>query len=104
MAHPQNAPTTRRKRRTQEECMAAHTRLNLDEFEKVCRLRDLNTDDAIAKFLDVAPITVGRIRRGERGPGGDFIAAVVLAFEPYGVGFKELFVTERDPDEAGSAA
>lgn len=104
MAHSNTNPTRRRTRRTQEECMAAHTRLKLDEFEKVCRLRDLNTNDAIAKFLDVAPITVGRIRRRERGPGGDFIAAVVLAFRPYGVGFDDLFVAERDPDEANSAA
>lgn len=84
--------------------MAAHTRLNITEFEKCCRLRDLQTDEAIGKFLGVTPATVGRIRRGIRGPGGDFIAAAVLAFRPYGIGYDDLFIAEADTElEAASA-
>lgn len=102
MAHPRT-PKNATHTPTPRADYMPHTRLS-DQFDKYCRARGLFTDQAIADFLGVAAITVGRIRRGVRGPGGDFIAAAVLAFKPYDIDFNDLFIAENDDDKSEPAA
>lgn len=95
-------------------CMAAHTRLNTDTFDLICRAAQLTSgpngtgrvsNAKIAEFLGngIAENTVRRIRSGERAPGGAFIAAALESFRPWDVRFEQVFITEVD-DESGEDA
>lgn len=90
--------------------MAAHIRLRREEFEDWCSIRGHRSPAAQARFIGVSDSHLSRILRGDRGIGGDFIAAVCAAFSPWRPHektFAALFaidVEDECSDETGTTA
>jgi hypothetical protein len=59
---------------------AAEMRLQLDGWYKACKAAGLDSDNAVAKALDVSTVQVWRVQTGENAPGNRFMAGVVRVF------------------------
>ena len=60
----------------------SHFILNPIAWDNLMTTMKLSPTD-LARRLDMSPSTVSRVLRGERNPGGRFIAATRLAFPDY---------------------
>lgn len=78
--------------------MVARLRLRTDQLKKLRRLAGIETDDALAKRMNVDPATVSRVLNGKQEPGAKFIAALVHAFP--GFDLDDLFEVVNLTNEA----
>lgn len=67
--------------------MTAKIRIREGLIERLRKVTGLNSDDAIARLLDVSRATIDRIKNGEQ-PSGKFMAALCTTF---GLGLGEAF-------------
>lgn len=105
MAPTSRFATSHRRAMPMEGCMSAHIRLRNEDFENWCGVRGHRSKAAMARFIGVSEANLGRVLKGERAPGADFIAAVCTAFVPWRPiekTFAALFVIEvEDACDAG---
>lgn len=78
--------------------MAASIRLRTAQYRKYAALKGWRTQHEAAQAIDFSEAALSRIIRGKRGPGAEFIAALLTAFPE--LEFSDLFdveVTDTDP-------
>lgn len=73
-------------------------RLRSDKWSAMCAAANLHSESEVASVLGVSRQHVWRIHSGERTPGPDFIAAVLMAFP--GVRFEHIFEPTGAPRES----
>lgn len=75
-------------------------RLNVRQFNKIAASKGWGSTTAAAKAIGCEVSTLSRILRGERACGGEFIANLLVAAQPWD--FNDLFEVESD-DEPSAA-
>ncbi|KUM31614.1 hypothetical protein AQ436_00290 [Arthrobacter sp. EpRS66] len=79
--------------------MTAQIRIREGLIERLRKVTGLNSDDAIARLLDVSRASIDRIKNGEQ-PSGKFMAALCTTF---GLGLGEAFEIYDVAEEAEAA-
>lgn len=72
--------------------MAASIRLRTAQYRKYAALKNWKTQSQAAAAIGVSEPALSRVIRGKRGPGADFIAALLNAFPQ--LEFADLFEVE----------
>lgn len=79
----------------------ALVRLNVRQFNKIAASKGWGSTTAAARAIGCEVSTLSRILRGERACGGEFIANLLVAAQPWD--FSDLFSVEGDDDEVSAA-
>jgi transcriptional regulator with XRE-family HTH domain len=80
-----------------EVSMAAGIRLRTGQYRKYAALKGWKTNAQAAAAIRVTEPTIGRILSGKRGPGEQFIAALLAALPE--LDFADLFEVVAAEDE-----
>ena len=76
-------------------------RLKVKQFDKIAASKGWGSTTAAARAIGCEVSTLSRIRRGERACGGDFIANLLVAANPWD--FNDLFEVETgEPSESAA--
>jgi transcriptional regulator with XRE-family HTH domain len=79
----------------------AYLAINPDGLQRLRDQRGLDTDTALADFIDIHQSNIGRVLRGEAKPSNKFITGIAVAFG-YDV-FPMVFTVTEDTQKQAAA-